>query len=122
MKRYPVKDYRFGLRLLTLRKKAGLTQEEMASQMGSVRRRFETGWDFAAQVLAVLYEWGMDPQDERLNPNGGAIALGQPLGCSGARILTTLLHEMGRCPHVEQGLATMCIGVGQDIAMLVEKV
>jgi acetyl-CoA acetyltransferase len=75
---------------------------------------------FAAQSLAVLYEWGMDPQDERLNPNGGAIALGHPLGCSGARILTTLVHEMGRRPEVRYGLATMCIGVGQGIAMVVE--
>ena len=76
---------------------------------------------FAAQVLAVLYEWGMDPEDERLNPNGGAIALGHPIGCSGARILTTLLHEMGRRPEVQFGLASMCIGVGQGIAMIVEK-
>jgi acetyl-CoA acetyltransferase family protein len=77
---------------------------------------------YAAQSLAVLYEWGMDPEDERLNPNGGAIALGHPIGCSGARILTTLLHEMRRRPEVEFGLATMCIGVGQGIAMVVEKV
>ncbi len=77
---------------------------------------------YAAQALAVLYEWGMDPEDERLNPNGGAIAIGHPLGGSGARILTTLLHEMGRRPDVELGLATMCIGVGQGIAMVVEKV
>jgi acetyl-CoA acetyltransferase family protein len=76
---------------------------------------------FAAQVLAVVHEWGMDSEDERLNPNGGAIALGHPLGCSGTRILTTLLHEMGRRPEVELGLATMCIGVGQGIAMVVEK-
>jgi acetyl-CoA acetyltransferase family protein len=75
---------------------------------------------FAPQSLAVLYEWGMDPEDERLNPNGGAIALGHPLGCSGARILTTLVHEMGRRPEVRYGLATMCIGVGQGIAMVVE--
>src|SRR5215207_2153812 len=76
---------------------------------------------FAAQSLAVLYEWGMDPEDERLNPNGGAIALGHPLGASGARILTTLVHEMSRRPHVRYGLATMCIGVGQGIAMVVER-
>jgi acetyl-CoA acetyltransferase family protein len=75
---------------------------------------------FAAQVLAVLYEWGMAPGDERLNPNGGAIALGHPLGCSGARLLTTLVHEMGRRPDVQFGLATMCIGVGQGIAMVIE--
>ena len=76
---------------------------------------------FAAQSLAVLYEWGMDPEDERLNPNGGAISLGHPLGCSGARILTTLVHEMRRRDEVRYGLATMCIGVGQGIAMIVEK-
>ena len=76
---------------------------------------------FAAQSLAVIHEWGMDPEDERLNPNGGAIALGHPLGCSGARILTTLVHEMGRRDDVRFGLATMCIGVGQGIAMVVEK-
>jgi acetyl-CoA acyltransferase len=75
---------------------------------------------FAAQSLAVLYEWGLDPEDERLNPNGGAIALGHPLGASGARILTTLVHEMGRRPDVRYGLATMCIGVGQGIAMVVK--
>jgi acetyl-CoA acyltransferase len=76
---------------------------------------------FAAQSLAVLYEWGMDPDDKRLNPNGGAIALGHPLGASGARILTTLVHEMARRPDVRFGLATMCIGVGQGIAMVVER-
>jgi acetyl-CoA acetyltransferase family protein len=76
---------------------------------------------FAAQSLAVVGEWGMDPEDERLNPNGGAIALGHPLGCSGPRILTTLVHELGRRPEVELGLATMCIGVGQGIAMLVDR-
>jgi acetyl-CoA acyltransferase len=75
---------------------------------------------FAAQVLACLHEWGMDPEDERLNPNGGAIALGHPLGASGARILTTLVHEMRRRSDVQFGLATMCIGVGQGIAMVVE--
>lgn len=76
---------------------------------------------FAAQSLAVLHEWGIGYDDERLNPNGGAIALGHPLGASGARILTTLVHEMGRRPNVRFGLATMCIGVGQGIAMLVER-
>ncbi|MFN4071482.1 MAG: thiolase family protein [Thermus caldifontis] len=74
---------------------------------------------FAAQSLAVLREWGLDMEDPRLNPNGGAIALGHPLGASGARILTTLVHEMGR-KGVQFGLATMCIGVGQGIAMVVE--
>ena len=75
---------------------------------------------FAAQSLAVLREWGLSMEDERLNPNGGAIALGHPLGASGARILTTLVHEMRR--GVQWGLATMCIGVGQGIAVVVEGV
>jgi len=74
---------------------------------------------FAAQSLAVLREWGLSMEDERLNPNGGAIALGHPLGASGARILTTLVHEMRR-RGVQWGLATMCIGVGQGIAVVVE--
>jgi acetyl-CoA acyltransferase len=74
---------------------------------------------FAAQSLAVLREWGLSMDDERLNPNGGAIALGHPLGASGARILTTLVHEMRR-RGVQWGLATMCIGVGQGIAVVVE--
>jgi 3-oxoadipyl-CoA thiolase len=76
---------------------------------------------FAAQALAVLDAWGLDPDDERVNVNGGAIALGHPLGCSGARILTTLVHEMQRRDDVTFGLATMCIGVGQGIAMVVER-
>lgn len=76
---------------------------------------------FAAQSLAVLREWGLDMEDPRLNPNGGAIALGHPLGASGARILTTLVHEMRR-RDVQFGLATMCIGVGQGIAVVVERV
>jgi acetyl-CoA acyltransferase len=76
---------------------------------------------FAAQSLAVLREWGLDLEDGRLNPNGGAIALGHPLGASGARILTTLVHEMRR-RGVQWGLATMCIGVGQGIAVVVEGV
>jgi acetyl-CoA acyltransferase len=76
---------------------------------------------FAAQVLSVLAEWQVEPEDPRLNPNGGAIALGHPIGCSGARLLTTLVHEMRR-REVEHGLATMCIGVGQGIAMVVERV
>jgi len=77
---------------------------------------------FAAQSLAVLDGLGIAGDDERVNPNGGAIALGHPLGCSGARILTTLLHEMQRRDDVTFGLATMCIGVGQGIALIVERV
>lgn len=77
---------------------------------------------FAAQSLAVLHDLGLDPEDSRLNPNGGAIALGHALGSSGTRIMTTLLHEIKRRGDVQFGLATMCIGVGQGIAMVVEKV
>lgn len=73
---------------------------------------------FAAQSLACIKELGLDT--ERVNVNGGAIALGHPLGCSGARILTTLVHEMKR-RDVRLGLATMCIGVGQGIATIVER-
>jgi acetyl-CoA acetyltransferase len=61
---------------------------------------------------------GCDPA--RVNVNGGAIALGHPLGASGARVLTTLVHEMER-RQAARGLATMCIGVGQGIAMIVER-
>ena len=73
---------------------------------------------FAAQVLAVGKE--IDLNWERTNVNGGAIALGHPIGASGARILTTLLYEMGR-RHSRYGLATLCIGGGQGIAMVVEQ-
>ncbi len=77
---------------------------------------------FAVQSLAVMRELGMDP--DIVNVNGGAIALGHPLGCSGARILTTLLHEMKRradtAPRPYYGLATLCVGVGQGEATVVE--
>lgn len=77
---------------------------------------------FAIQSLAVMQELGMDPQI--INVNGGAIALGHPLGCSGARILTTLLYEMKRrsVDHKQPyfGLATLCVGVGQGEATIVE--
>jgi 3-oxoadipyl-CoA thiolase len=78
---------------------------------------------FAVQALAVMDELGL-PHD-RTNVNGGAIALGHPLGCSGARIMTTLLHEMKRRQHSGMatspyGLATLCVGVGQGVATIVE--
>ena len=74
---------------------------------------------FASQSLACVKELGLDPK--RVNVNGGAIALGHPLGCSGARIMTSLIHEMKRRGS-RYGLATMCIGVGQGIATIVERV
>ena len=74
---------------------------------------------FAAQAVACRNELGLDP--DTLNVNGGAIALGHPLGCSGARILTTLVHELRR-REARYGLATMCIGVGQGISVVVERI
>lgn len=74
---------------------------------------------FAVQALAVIRELGLD--QELTNVNGGAIALGHPLGCSGARIMTTLVHELTR-RRGRYGLATMCIGVGQGIATIIERV
>jgi 3-oxoadipyl-CoA thiolase len=74
---------------------------------------------FAVQVLACAQELGIPM--EKLNPNGGAIALGHPIGCSGARILTSLVHELRRRGG-RYGLATMCIGVGQGIATIVETI
>jgi 3-oxoadipyl-CoA thiolase len=74
---------------------------------------------FASQVLACARELGIDLK--KLNVNGGAIALGHPLGCSGARIMTTLIHEMKKRGS-RYGLATMCIGVGQGIATIVERI
>jgi 3-oxoadipyl-CoA thiolase len=73
---------------------------------------------FAAQSVACVRELGIDP--ELVNVSGGAVAVGHPLGSSGARILTTLVHEMHR-QGVRYGLASMCIGVGQGIAMIVER-
>jgi 3-oxoadipyl-CoA thiolase len=74
---------------------------------------------FAAQSLAVIRDLGIPAA--ALNPNGGAIALGHPLGCSGARIITTLIHELHR-RNGRYGLATMCIGVGQGIAIVLERI
>jgi acetyl-CoA C-acetyltransferase len=76
---------------------------------------------FAAQALAVLRDLGVADDDERVNPNGGAIALGHPLGASGARLVTTAINQL----HLSGGrfaLCTMCIGVGQGIAMIIERV
>ena len=82
----------------------------------------ESNEAFAAQALAVNEGLGLDPG--RVNPNGGAIALGHPTGCSGARILTTLIHEMKRrakdAPRPFYGLATLCVGVGQGVSTIVE--
>ena len=73
---------------------------------------------FAAQSLACIRELGIE--DAAINPNGGAIALGHPLGCTGARLVTTLVHEMKRA-SAKRGLATLCVGVGQGVATVIER-
>jgi len=92
-------------------KRAGLK----VSDLGLV----ELNEAFAVQSLACIQELGLDPAIT--NVNGGSIAIGHPLGCSGVRISTTLLHEMGR-RDLRYGLATMCVGVGQGAAILYEKI
>lgn len=74
---------------------------------------------FAAQSIAVARELGFDMS--KVNVNGGAIAIGHPVGCSGARIIVTLLHEMAKRPDVKKGLATLCIGGGLGVAAIFEK-
>ena len=91
-------------------KLAGLTLEQMDL--------VELNEAFAAQVLACLRELPIDP--ERLNVNGGAIALGHPLGCTGARLTTTILHEMHR-RGARYGLVTMCVGGGMGAAGILER-
>jgi acetyl-CoA C-acetyltransferase len=75
---------------------------------------------FAAQALAVLKAWGLDDLS-RVNVNGSGISLGHPIGATGVRIMTTLLHEMRR-REARYGLETMCIGGGQGLAALFERV
>lgn len=79
---------------------------------------FEVNEAFAAQSLAVVSELGLDP--DKVNVNGGAIAIGHPIGASGARVLTTLLHELKR-RNGRRGIATLCIGGGMGIALAVER-
>ena len=76
---------------------------------------------FAAQGLAVTRELGLLDDDARVNPNGGAIALGHPLGASGARLVQTALHQLEKSAG-KRGLATMCVGVGQGVALAIERV
>jgi len=91
-------------------KRAGLTMNDI--------QLVELNEAFASQSLACIHELAFDPQ--RVNVNGGSIAIGHPLGCSGVRISTTLLHEMWRS-NARYGLATMCVGVGQGAALIYEK-
>lgn len=91
----------------------GLTLEQMDV--------IELNEAFAAQGLAVLRDLGLQDDDPRVNPNGGAIALGHPLGASGARLVTTAINQL-RKTNGRYALCTMCIGVGQGIALIVERV
>lgn len=94
-------------------KKAGLTMDDMDI--------IELNEAFAAQVLACTRSWGLDDRDQRLNPNGGAIAIGHPLGMTGARLLQTAaieLHER----KAKYALCTLCVGVGQGYATVLERV
>jgi 3-oxoadipyl-CoA thiolase len=75
---------------------------------------------FAGQVLSCLREFELSPDHHSVNPNGGAIALGHPLGMSGVRLAATVVHQLQRTGS-RLGLATMCIGVGQGIALAVER-
>jgi|TARA_B110000879_G_C11183041_1_gene519604 3-oxoadipyl-CoA thiolase len=92
---------------------AGLTLEQMDV--------IEINEAFASQSLAVIRDLGLADNDPRINPNGGAIALGHPLGMSGARLVTTATYQLQRTAG-RYGLCTMCIGVGQGIAIIIERV
>ena len=76
---------------------------------------------FSAQALACIREWGLEDNDPRINPNGGAIALGHPLGVSGTRILQTAAIELQK-KNKKYALVTMCIGVGQGYATIIKRV
>ena len=93
--------------------KAGLTIDDMDL--------IEANEAFAAQSIAVARELGWADKMEKVNVNGGAIAIGHPVGCSGARIIVTLLHEMMKRDDAKKGLATLCIGGGQGVTMIFEK-
>jgi 3-oxoadipyl-CoA thiolase len=93
--------------------KAGLTMDDMDI--------IELNEAFSAQALACIRQWGLDDNDPRINPNGGAIALGHPLGVSGTRILQTAAIELKK-QNKKYALVTMCIGVGQGYATIIESV
>ncbi|WP_028218382.1 3-oxoadipyl-CoA thiolase [Paraburkholderia oxyphila] len=98
--------------------------QKLLKQLGMTLDQFdviELNEAFASQGLAVLRALGIADDDPRVNPNGGAIALGHPLGASGARLVTTALHQLERTQG-RYALCTMCIGVGQGIALAIERV
>ncbi len=91
----------------------GLAMEEMGV--------IELNEDYAAQAIAVLRDWGLQDDDPRVNPNGGALTLGHPLGASGARLVMTAMHQLHRVKE-RYALCAMCAGAGQGIAMIIERV
>ncbi|HZS61233.1 MAG TPA: 3-oxoadipyl-CoA thiolase, partial [Gemmatimonadaceae bacterium] len=93
--------------------KAGLTLDDMSV--------IEINEAFAAQSLACLRELGLADDDPRVNPNGGAIAIGHPLGMTGARLILTAAREL-EATGARYALATMCVGVGQGMATIIERV
>jgi acetyl-CoA acetyltransferase len=93
--------------------KAGLKLEQMDV--------VELNEAFASQALAVMRQLGLKDDATNVNPNGGAIAIGHPLGASGARLVTTAMYQLLRT-NGKYALCTMCIGVGQGIALIIEKV
>ncbi len=98
--------------------------QKLLKQLGMTLEQFdviELNEAFASQGLAVLRQLGLKDDDERVNPNGGAIALGHPLGASGARLVTTALYQLERMQG-RYALCTMCIGVGQGIALAIERI
>ena len=94
-------------------KKAGLKMEDIDI--------IELNEAFSAQALACIREWGLDDNDPRINPNGGAIAIGHPLGVSGTRIIHTAAIELHK-QNKKYALITMCVGLGQGYATIIEKV
>jgi acetyl-CoA C-acetyltransferase len=96
----------------TVLKRAGMSTDDID--------QFELNEAFAAQVIPVFREVGVDPFDERVNPNGGSIALGHPYGMTGARIMCTLLNGLTET-NKRIGLETMCVGGGQGMAMIIER-
>jgi acetyl-CoA acetyltransferase len=94
-------------------KKAGLTMDDMDV--------IELNEAFASQALACIRAWGLDDEDPRLNPNGGAIAIGHPLGVTGARVAYSAALELKETGK-RYALITMCVGVGQGYAAIIERV
>ena len=104
--------------------KAERARQKLLARLGLSLNRFETieiNEAFAAQVLACLRQLGVPDDAAQVNPNGGAIALGHPLGMSGARLALTAMREMERSKGT-YALCTLCVGVGQGLALALERV